>query len=210
MADSLLKKYFPELKPSTVEKLNQLLAVFTEWNSKINMVSRKEMDFLEERHLIHSLSILRFNILPVSGQRIIDVGSGGGFPGLPLAICYPENEFLLIDSIGKKMNAVNEIIKELGLTNVKAEKINSREVKQKFDYVLGRAVTNLPDFVAMTQHLFNQNSESAYLYLKGGDFEAELKQITKRKIEPLELSDWFEEEFFETKKLIYLLANKLK
>ncbi len=206
----LIPQYFPEFDNAKISQFELLLDVFAEWNSKINMVSRKEMDFLEERHLLHSLAIFRFNILPQSGVKVIDVGSGGGFPGLPLAIGYPENEFLLIDSIGKKMKAVNEMILALGLQNVSAEKANSKELKQKFDFVLGRAVTNFPDFVASTRHLFNQNPLASYLYLKGGNFEDELKKVTKKEIEPLELSDWFKEEFFETKKLIYLPINKLK
>ena len=207
----IITKYFPDLSSQQLDQFGRLQALYTEWNSKINVISRKDIEQLYERHVLHSLSIakiIRFN----PGTSVLDVGTGGGFPGIPLAIMFPETSFMLIDSIGKKIKVVTEVASALGLQNVNAQHIRVEDVKQKFDFVVSRAVTAFPRFVAMARtRVSTQNNNSlpnGILYLKGGDFEEETSQFEKQ-IKIYELQSFFQEEFFETKKLIHMtLKNK--
>ena len=203
-----IQKYFKNLNQKQIEQLNQFSELIKEWNSKINLISRKDIEELEERHILHSLAITKV-INFKSGTKILDVGTGGGFPGIPLAIFFPEVQFHLIDSIGKKIKVVNEISRELSLTNITAQQIKSTQFKGKFDFVTSRAVTNFPDFVIQVQHLISTKDKNALpngiLYLKGGDFQEEISGFRNR-ISIYEISDYFEELFFETKKMIYLSA----
>jgi len=202
----VINKYFPNLNSKQVELFNKLEALYPEWNERINVISRKDIDELAVRHILHSLAIAKYtNFTP--GTRIIDVGTGGGFPGIPLAIMFPECEFHLVDSIGKKIKVVSTIAEELGLSNVKAQQIRSENVKDKYDFIVSRAVTAFPRFVSLTRHLIDKKQINAIgngiLYLKGGDFEEEVKPFIKN-ISTTDLTSYYEEDFFETKKLIHL------
>ncbi len=203
---NLIQKYFPELSEKQLALFEKLEKLYPEWNEKINVISRKDIDELNIRHVLHSLAITKY-IKFVPGTKIIDVGTGGGFPGIPLAIYFPECEFHLVDSIGKKIKVVEGIAQELGLTNVKAEQARSESIKGKFDFVVSRAVTAFPRFISLTRHLVSGKNKNAIangvLYLKGGDFEEEIKPF-KKSISLVELTEYYEEEFFETKKLIHL------
>ena len=200
-----IARYFNELTSEQIQLFDQLPELYTFWNNQINVISRKDIDALEEKHILHSLAIAKFiHFLPET--KIIDVGTGGGFPGIPLAIFFPKVEFLLIDSIGKKIKVVNEVIKALGLTNVRAKQVRSNELKQQFDFVVSRAVTAFPKFVADTQHLISPTDKNAIpngiIYLKGGDFTEEISTFPH--VDLVDIPDFFEEDFFETKKIIYL------
>ncbi|GAF02546.1 16S rRNA (guanine(527)-N(7))-methyltransferase RsmG [Saccharicrinis fermentans] len=202
----LIQNYFPELSEEQIGLFNKLQELYPEWNEKINVISRKDIDELNIRHVLHSLAIAKYTKF-CAGTKIIDVGTGGGFPGIPLAIYFPDCEFHLVDSIGKKIKVVNTIAQELGLKNVKAQQTRSENVKGKYDFVVSRAVTAFPRFVSLTRHLVSDVNKNAVsngiLYLKGGEFEDEIKPFNKR-ISVLELTDYYAEEFFETKKLIHL------
>jgi 16S rRNA (guanine527-N7)-methyltransferase len=208
---NIVTKYFPDLTSQQLDQFGRLETLYTEWNSKINVVSRKDIEQLYERHVLHSLAIakiIHFN----PGTSVLDVGTGGGFPGIPLAIMFPETSFMLIDSIGKKIKVVSEVAAALGLQNVNARHVRVEEVNQKFDFVVSRAVTAFPRFVAMVRtRISAQNNNSlpnGILYLKGGDFEEETAPFGKQ-IKVYELQSFFGEEFFETKKLIHMsLKNK--
>ncbi len=200
------QKYFPDLSPLQISQFDELEPLYHEWNEKINVVSRKDIDELAVRHILHSLAIakvIRFQ----PGTTILDVGTGGGFPGIPLAILFPECHFTLIDSIGKKIRVVEEIAGQLKLHNVKAQKNRIQEIKTKYDFVVSRAVTAFPDFVSMVRKNVSPHSKNALpngiIYLKGGNFEAEISAF-RASAEVFELSKIFAEPFFETKKVIYL------
>ncbi|MCW3786363.1 16S rRNA (guanine(527)-N(7))-methyltransferase RsmG [Plebeiibacterium sediminum] len=202
----LIKKYFPDLSEEKIQLYQKLEELYPEWNEKINVISRKDISELGIRHIIHSLGIAKFiNFTP--GTKIIDVGTGGGFPGIPLAIYFPECQFHLVDSIGKKIKVVQTIAEELGLKNVTAQQERSEKIKSKYDFVVSRAVTAFPRFVSLTRHLISDKNNNAIsngiLYLKGGDFMEEVKPF-KNRVTVTPLTDFFEEEFFETKKLIHL------
>ncbi|MDE5420532.1 16S rRNA (guanine(527)-N(7))-methyltransferase RsmG [Labilibaculum sp. DW002] len=202
----ILEKYFPDLSEEQREKFSKLKDLYTFWNDQINVISRKDMESLYEHHVLHSLAIAKvINFTP--GTKIMDVGTGGGFPGIPLAILYPETNFYLIDSIGKKIKVVNEVAAALKLSNVKAEQIRVQQVKDKFDFIVSRAVTAFPKFVNMVRKnskAKDQNSlPNGILYLKGGDFQDEISGYGSR-ISLYECSDYFTEEFFETKKVVHL------
>ncbi|HAH25110.1 MAG TPA: 16S rRNA (guanine(527)-N(7))-methyltransferase RsmG [Prolixibacteraceae bacterium] len=207
----IIRKYFTDLTDQQLDHFARLGSLYKEWNARINVISRKDIEQLYERHILHSMSIAKvIHFKP--GTTVLDVGTGGGFPGIPLAILFPETSFLLVDSIAKKINVVNEVASALNLQNVKAEHLRVEEVKQKFDFVVSRAVTAFPKFVAMVRtKVSNQsNNELAngILYLKGGDFEEEISGF-RQQIRLYDLQDYFEEEFFETKRLIHLtLKNK--
>ena len=206
-----LTKYFPDLTDQQLDQFGRLGSLYEEWNSQINVISRKDIEQLYERHVLHSLAIakvIRFK----PGTTILDVGTGGGFPGIPLAILFPETSFMLIDSIGKKIKVVSEVASALNLRNVTAQHIRVEEVKLKFDFVVSRAVTAFPRFVSMVQtKVASQNNNdlpNGILYLKGGDFEEEIESFRKQ-IQIYELQSFFQEEFFETKRLIHMsLKNK--
>ncbi len=201
----LLLKYFSNLNNQQLNQLKKLYPLYLEWNDKINIISRNDIHHLYERHVLHSLSIAKimsFN----SGAKILDVGTGGGFPGIPLAILFPDVKFHLIDSIGKKIKVVNAIIEELELKNASADHMRVQDVKQKFDFIVSRAVTNLPNFVNITRKALittKADTSSGILYLKGGDFMNELDEI-KLDYKIYALSEVFEELFFETKKLVHI------
>ncbi len=202
----LIKKYFPDLNSAQIERFKMLKPLYTEWNSKINVISRKDIDKLYERHVLHSLGIVKV-IEFKPGTSVLDVGSGGGFPGIPLAIMFPESNFHLIDSIGKKIKVVEEVVNELELNNVTFEKIRAEGIDEKFDFVVSRAVTTLPVFYRWVRNsILKQNKnkfKNGILYLKGGDIESELSEL-KKKVNVYPLSRYFEEPFFETKKLLHI------
>lgn len=202
----LIRKYFTKLTEEQEKQLAMLPELYTYWNARINLVSRKDIDRLEERHILHSMSLAKI-IQFRPGTRIMDVGTGGGFPGIPLAILFPECKFLLVDSIGKKIMVVNEVKKALGLKNVEAVQMRAENVNGQFDFIVSRAVTRLPEFLRWVRGKVrkkNRNSlNNGVLYLKGGDLDEELRMIK----EPYALYDldiYFSEEFFNTKKLVYI------
>lgn len=207
----IVTKYFADLTGQQLNQFERLGALYEEWNARINVISRKDIEQLYERHVLHSLSIAKV-IRFVPGTTILDVGTGGGFPGIPLAIMFPETSFMLIDSIGKKIKVVSEVASALNLSNVTAQHIRVEEVKQKFDFVISRAVTAFPRFVTLVKTKIanesNNGLANGILYLKGGDFDEEIEPFRKQ-IQVYELHSFFQEEFFETKKLIHLaLKNK--
>ena len=198
-------KHFPNLTDIQLEQFSKLEGFYKDWNAKINVVSRKDIDELYTRHVLHSLGIAK--VQPFEpGTKILDVGTGGGFPGIPLAILFPETSFYLIDVIGKKIKVVQEVAKGLGLQNVKAEQIRAENVKGEFDFVVSRAVTNMPDFVKWVKDKVKKKQlhelKNGILYLKGGDLTEELQDFPKATL--YNLSDYFEDEFFETKKVVHL------
>ena len=198
-------KQFPDLSDNQILQFQKLQSLYEDWNAKINVISRKDIDELYTRHVLHSLGIAKI-IEFRPGSKIMDVGTGGGFPGIPLAILHPEVDFYLIDVIAKKIKVVNEVALGLGLKNVKAEQKRAELVKQEFDFIVSRAVTNMPDFVNWVDDKVSkkQNHELAngILYLKGGDLTKELKDFPKAT--QYNLSDFFTDEFFETKKVVHL------
>lgn len=207
----IIKKYFTDLSDQQLDHFGRLGALYEEWNARINVISRKDIEQLYERHILHSLAIAKI-IRFKPGTTILDVGTGGGFPGIPLAILFPDTSFLLVDSIAKKIKVVNEVAQALGLQNVRAEHLRVEEVKQRFDFVVSRAVTAFPRFVAIAKSkvspLNNNDLSNGILYLKGGDFEEEISPFGQQ-VKVYDLKDYFEEEFFETKRLIHLtLKNK--
>ena len=198
-------KQFPDLSDNQILQFQKLQSLYEDWNAKINVISRKDIDELYTRHVLHSLGIAKI-IEFRPGSKIMDVGTGGGFPGIPLAILFPEVDFYLIDVIAKKIKVVNEVALGLGLKNVKAEQKRAELVKQEFDFIVSRAVTNMPDFVNWVDDKVSkkQNHELAngILYLKGGDLTEELAAFPKAT--EYNLSDFFKDEFFETKKVVHL------
>ncbi len=198
-------RQFPNLTPIQIEQFEKLQALYEDWNSKINVISRKDIDELYTRHVLHSLGIAKVQPFE-KGTYILDVGTGGGFPGIPLAILFPETRFYLIDVIAKKIRVVNEVATALGLQNVKAEQMRAENVKGDFDFIVSRAVTNMPDFVSWIKDKIKKQNKhelkNGILYLKGGDLTEELKDFPKAT--EYNLSDYFKEEFFETKKVVHL------
>jgi len=206
----IIKKYFPGLDPVQEEQFAALESLYREWNEKINVISRKDIGQLYERHVLHSLGIAKV-ICFVPGTRIMDVGTGGGFPGIPLAILFPEAEFLLVDSIAKKMKVVEGVAESIGLANVQFSQDRAEKVQGQFDFIVSRAVTAFPKFVSLVRSKVTpvQKNElgNGILYLKGGDFEEELAPF-KDQVKLYNLSDFFDEEFFETKRVIHFIASK--
>ena len=198
--------YFPELTSSQISQFETLVELYNYWNSKINLISRKDINEIEVRHFLHSLSIAKFfSFKPET--NILDIGTGGGFPGIPLAVIFPEVNFHLTDSIGKKIKVVNEIKNNLGLKNVYAEHIRSENVKNRYDFIVNRAVTNMSNLVSLIgdkiSNINNHGSiNNGIISLKGGDLENELKPFKNSKI--YQLNELFDEPFFETKKIVYL------
>ncbi|MBQ4406870.1 MAG: 16S rRNA (guanine(527)-N(7))-methyltransferase RsmG [Bacteroidales bacterium] len=201
-----LKKYFPNLSDEQVERYTMLESLYPEWNEKINVISRADIGELVVRHILHSLAIAKFGLLD-SSHNILDVGTGGGFPGIPLAIMYPDKKFTLIDSIGKKITVVNDIISRLGLKNARGIQIKSNMFKERFDTIVSRAVTAFPNFVKQTRDNLIKGAPSRIVYLKGGDFAEEIAPFADR-CKVYNIPDVFEEEFFETKKVIELLNKE--
>lgn len=202
----ILEKYFPDLDEQKLKLFRKAEQLYLDWNSKINLISRKDMEQLMERHILHSLSIAKV-IQFEKDTKILDVGTGGGFPGIPLAIMFPETKFHLVDSIGKKIMVVKDIAQQLELKNVSAEQIRAENVKGHFDFVVSRAVTRLPEFsgwvkAKITKKGFN-SLPNGILYIKGGDVLEEVIN-TGKKYEVFEISQFFDEAFFETKKVVHL------
>ncbi|GGD13282.1 16S rRNA (guanine(527)-N(7))-methyltransferase RsmG [Flavobacterium orientale] len=198
-------KYFPNLSENQVNQFEKLSELYHDWNAKINVISRKDIDELYVKHVLHSLGIAKvMEFQPKS--TVLDVGTGGGFPGIPLAILFPETRFYLIDVIAKKIKVVNEVAAALELKNVKAEQLRAENVRGEFDFIVSRAVTNMPDFVSWIKDKIkkqqNHELKNGILYLKGGDLIEELKDFPKAT--EYNLSNYFSEEFFETKKVVHL------
>jgi 16S rRNA (guanine527-N7)-methyltransferase len=207
MNDStIIEKYFPSLTDKQKQQFAQLGELYSTWNAQINVISRADIDNLYEKHILHSLAIAKVVDFK-DFTEILDVGTGGGFPGIPLAILYPNCQFLLVDSIGKKIKVVNEVATALGLENIKAEQIRAELVEGEFDFVVSRAVTRLLPFYGWVKGKININNynklKNGILYLKGGDLKEELKELGK-KSKVYELSDYFTEEFFETKMVVHV------
>jgi 16S rRNA (guanine527-N7)-methyltransferase len=203
---NIILKYFPDINAEQQKQFAQLQSLYEHWNAQINVISRKDIDLLYERHVLHSLGIAK--VMPFKPKtHIMDVGCGGGFPGIPLAIMFPECNFYLVDSIGKKIKVVNEVAQALGLKNVRAEHKRAEDVKEKFEFVISRAVTEFPSFYRWMQNKFTRtqfnNLPNGILYLKGGDLTEEFKDFQKRVVF-YDLKAYFEEEFFDTKKVVYL------
>lgn len=206
MDRAIIEKYFPHLTPEQQRQFDMLGSLYTEWNERINVISRRDIEQLYEHHVLHSLGIARY-ITFRPGTRILDVGTGGGFPGIPLAILFPECLFLLIDSIGKKIKVATAVATALGLSNVKLLQENARLERGKFDFVVSRAVMAAPELVQIVQKNVAREQRNALpnglLCLKGGELAEELKPF-HRKAQVWNLSEEFEEEFFETKKVVYI------
>ncbi|MEY3050119.1 MAG: hypothetical protein RL365_2157 [Bacteroidota bacterium] len=204
-----INHYFPSLSTLQVAQFSKLLNLYTIWNNQINVISRKDLDNFYERHVLHSLGIAKvYSFQP--GTTVLDVGTGGGFPGIPLAILFPETNFLLVDSIGKKIKVVNEVATALGLTNVQAHHLRAEQVKGTFDFVISRAVTAMPVFVEWVKTKIKKGRASdgfsnGILYLKGGDLTEEFKGLPG-KFKEYPLSNYFSEDFFETKKVIHWVS----
>ncbi len=202
----IISRYFPTLSPRQKEQFEQLGDLYKEWNSQINVISRKDMDHFYEHHVLHSLGIAKI-ISFESGTKLLDVGTGGGFPGIPLAILFPECEFHLVDSIQKKIKVVQAVADSLGLKNVRADAVRAEQVKGKYDFVISRAVTRMKPFLQwITNEISPQQHNglsNGVLYLKGGNLSDEMSEI-RRNFEIYDLSDYFSEDFFETKKVVYV------
>ena len=196
---------FPHLTPVQIKQFEQLYDLYQDWNSKINVISRKDIEQLYTKHVLHSLGIAKIMTFK-PGTTVMDVGTGGGFPAIPLAILFPETNFYAIDVIAKKIRVVNEIASSIALENLKAEQKRAELVTEKFDFIVSRAVTNMPDFVSWIKGKTKKQSvhelENGILYLKGGDLTEELKDFPKATL--YNLSDYFTDEFFETKKVVHL------
>ncbi|MCH8555176.1 MAG: 16S rRNA (guanine(527)-N(7))-methyltransferase RsmG [Schleiferiaceae bacterium] len=193
-----------------MEKFQALKPLYDEWNAQINVISRKDMDAFFERHVLHSLGVAKVQpFLP--GASILDVGTGGGFPGIPLAVLFPETQFLLVDSIGKKIKVVDAVAEALELQNVRTLHGRAESVKEKFDFVVSRAVTQMPDFYRWVKGKFKKEHlherENGILYLKGGDLRAELAPFGKERCKVFQLTHFFNEPFFETKAVVWLKGH---
>ena len=201
----LIKKYFSNLTETQLDQFSKLQELYEDWNLKINVVSRKDIDELYLRHVLHSLGIVKvMEFQP--GANVMDVGTGGGFPGIPLAILFPETQFHLVDSIGKKIKVVNEVVEGLGLENVKTTHGRVEEVDETYDFIVSRAVAQMETFHRWVKNKVKKKENHALkngiLYLKGGDLTEELQNFPKAKI--YNLTDYFKEDFFETKKVVHI------
>lgn len=201
----LIEKYFTDLTQIQLEQFAKLQSLYKDWNLKINVVSRKDIDELYLRHVLHSLGIAKV-VSFKPNSKVLDVGTGGGFPGIPLAILFPQTQFHLVDSIGKKIKVVNEVVEGLGLSNVKTTNARVEEVKDTYDFIVSRAVAQMETFVGWTKGRIakkqNHELKNGILYLKGGDLTQELEKYTSATV--YDLPNFFEEEFFETKKVVHL------
>jgi 16S rRNA (guanine527-N7)-methyltransferase len=200
----IISKYFPNLTEKQIHQFSDLKKLYEHWNAQINVISRKDMNALYINHVLHSLAITKV-IQFEKGTSVFDVGTGGGFPGIPLAILFSETDFLLVDSVGKKIKVVNEISSSIGLTNVRTINERAENINETFDFIVSRAVTNMTDFKKWVKGKLNKKHNNSLnngiLYLKGGDLSEELKGIPHKQYE---ISDYFEEDFFKTKKIIYI------
>ena len=209
MSVELIQKYFPNLTEKQIEQFIKLDELYKEWNEKINVISRKDMDSLYEKHILHSMGIAK--VMAFSDRtKVLDIGTGGGFPGIPLAILFPEVHFTLVDSIGKKITVVKEVSEGIGLKNITAVHSRAEDIKGQFHFVVSRAVTQMPVFLRWLRGKFDKEQfnpkHNGVLYLKGGDLAEELAGL---KSEIFNLKDYFEGEFFETKKVVYLSKGNI-
>lgn len=203
---AIVKQYFPSLNQQQESRLLLFSELFKDWNTKVNLISRKDMDHLFERHILHSLAIAKF-IEFNKGSKVLDVGTGGGFPGLPLAILFPDTQFTLVDSIGKKIKVVNDIAENLNLTNVIGIHERAENINGKYDFIISRAVTRMVSFLPWVKNKVSSKNKhqikNGIIYLKGGDLKEELAEA-KVKTRLINLHDYFREPFFETKKIVYV------
>jgi 16S rRNA (guanine527-N7)-methyltransferase len=203
---SIIYHYFPDLTEKQKQQFAALFDLYKDWNEKINVISRKDIDNLYINHVLHSLGIAKVMAFK-PGARVLDVGTGGGFPGIPLAILFPETSFHLVDSIGKKITVVNGVADSLGLTNVHGEQIRAEQIKAEYDFIVSRAVTRIKEFYQWVHRKTRKQSthplDNGILYLKGGDLDEELAEL-KKLHQIYDLSDYFKEEFFETKKVVFV------
>ncbi len=204
----IITEHFPNLTPKQSLQFAQLKDLYEYWNERVNVISRQDIKKIYLHHVLHSLAIAKL-ISFKPGTSVLDVGTGGGFPGIPLAILFPEVRFYLVDSIGKKITVVNEVVKGIGLTNVSAEKSRAEDLNMKVDFVVSRAVAPIKDIVHWTSKLIkkggNNDLQNGWILLKGGDLAQEIKD-SGRSADEFEISNWFEDEFFETKKIVYITS----
>ena len=203
---TLLSSYFPDLSPEQIRQFEALEGLYQTWNAQINVISRKDTDHFYERHVLHSLAIAKIvQFLP--GSSVLDIGTGGGFPGIPLAILFPEVQFHLVDSIGKKIKVVQEVAASLGLQNVQASHARAETIKDRYDFIVSRAVTQMPVFLTWVKGKSAKknlhNLKNGVLYLKGGDLSEELGGL-RYPVKEFPISEFYKEEFFETKKVVYV------
>ena len=203
---ALITQYFPDLTERQQQQVASLGSLYADWNEKINVISRKDIDNLYINHVLHSLGIARvISFMP--GAEILDVGTGGGFPGIPLAILFPQTNFHLVDSIGKKIMVVKEMSQALGLSNVTAEQIRAEQLKRRYDFIVSRAVTQMKEFYGWVQNKVKKESihtlDNGILYLKGGDLDEEMNAL-KKPYSIYDLTSYFSEDFFQTKKIVYM------
>ena len=207
MNHSLIEKYFQGLTAQQIDQFSKLKELYDDWNQKINVISRKDMDNFYLHHVLHSLSIAKV-VKFKAYTEIMDAGTGGGFPGIPLAILFPKVKFHLVDSIGKKIKVVNEVKDSLGIKNVTAEQKRMEQVDRTFDFIVSRAVTSLPDFIKWTSYKFHKKSfneiPNGILYIKGGDVESELSQLKRFKSKVYDIPAFFKESYFDTKKVVHI------
>lgn len=206
MTSDIISHYFPGISQTQKEQFAELDALYRFWNARINLISRKDIDMLYLHHILHSLAIAKvISFLP--GEKVLDVGTGGGFPGIPLAIMFPETDFHLVDSIGKKIKVVQEVALGCGLKNVRASHARAEQIEGKFNFVVSRAVTKLSDFYPWVKGKFEKESkntlQNGILYLKGGDLDQEIKE-SGLKAELIPLSKYFTEDYFDTKYVVYI------
>ena len=203
---TILLKYFPDLTEKQKKQFAQLGDLYRDWNEKINVISRKDVENLYTNHVLHSLGIAKVMEFK-AGAKVLDVGTGGGFPGIPLAILFPQTQFHLVDSIGKKITVVKAVAEALGLANVKAEQIRAEQIKDKYDFIISRAVTRMKEFYGWIHQKIKSDSnhmlDNGILYLKGGDLDEEMSEL-RHPYSIYNLSDYFTEEFFETKHVVYV------
>jgi len=204
----LVQSHFPNLTPKQESQFAQLKDLYEYWNERVNVISRQDIKKIYLHHVLHSLAIAKL-ITFKPGTSVLDIGTGGGFPGIPLAILFPEVRFYLVDSIGKKIAVVNEVVKAIGLTNVSTEKARAEELNMKVDFVVSRAVAPVKDIVHWSSKLIKKGGtndlQNGWILLKGGDLTEEIEQSGKT-ADVFEVSDWFKDEFFETKKVVYITA----